>query len=495
MSKRVEVLAIIALAGCSATLAEPPAATDSHRPPWLELEGAELAVELSASPAREAPVEFLRLGVHWDADAPTAIELATSSDGTTWSPWAPAAVVGHEIEGHGAFVGVVDVGEPARYFRLRGGDGEARFAALEFLETSYSDSVEDGEEVPEGPEPEQAPTVAASVHSRASWGARPPKCTSSHAPERFTIHHTVTPTSDTISPAARLRNIQAYHQDVRGWCDIGYHYLVSRDGQRWEGRGAARLGSHVDGQNTGNIGIALLGTYAIASATETQVRGTGALVGQLAARYDIARTREMVKGHREHGPTSCPGDKLYAQLPAIIGAAAADDGGEPPPGSIRTTVRGVVYRGTDTADRISGADVTVSGRAVTASATGHFEVTDITDATITVSASAPGYAGRTISRAPSGTETWASISLSPAAGGTAALQGVVYRGTRTSARVAGASVLLSTGHQAVTDTNGYFRIEALPPGHITITATSGALRGIAARELTAGTLTWGSVSL
>jgi len=71
----------------------------------------------------------------------------------------------------------------------------------------------------------------ANVNGRSVCGARAARCSSSHRPNRVTIHHTVTPTHDRLSPQARLRQIHSYHQDVRGWCDIGYHFLVSRDGQ------------------------------------------------------------------------------------------------------------------------------------------------------------------------------------------------------------------------------------------------------------------------
>jgi len=41
------------------------------------------------------------------------------------------------------------------------------------------------------------------------------------------VHHTATPLPDSVSVVTRLRGIQNYHIDTRGWCDIGYHYLVT----------------------------------------------------------------------------------------------------------------------------------------------------------------------------------------------------------------------------------------------------------------------------
>lgn len=387
---------------------------DSDRPPWFGLEGEALERELAESPPRRAPVPFARLGVVWDADAPGAIELATSADGVAWSAWHPPDIAGHEVEGSttgAAFVGAVAAEPGATFYRIRGGAGRAYFVGLEFLELGLDDAIEDGD--PPDDASQDYLAAAAMIQSRASWGARAPRCTSPHTPARFTIHHTVTPTTDTLSPEARLRNIQAYHQDVRGWCDIGYQYLISRDGRVWEGRGAAKVGSHVAGQNTGNVGIAFLGTYTSVSATATQVANAGALVGDLAARYGIARTNATIKGHRDRGETSCPGDRLYGQLGSII-AGAQNGGLVPPPAAEPTTVKGIVYAGTDTSKRIAGATITLGDRTTTTSASGYYELADVGAASFEVTARAPGFAAHTIQRSVAGPETWASVSLAPA---------------------------------------------------------------------------------
>ena len=44
---------------------------------------------------------------------------------------------------------------------------------------------------------------------------------------RFAIHHTVSPSTGNVP--AMLRGFQNYHMNTHGWCDIGYHYLISRD--------------------------------------------------------------------------------------------------------------------------------------------------------------------------------------------------------------------------------------------------------------------------
>ena len=48
--------------------------------------------------------------------------------------------------------------------------------------------------------------------------------------------------------------IRKWHTD-KGWSDIGYHYLVARDGAIYEGRPVERMGAHVRGYNANSIGI------------------------------------------------------------------------------------------------------------------------------------------------------------------------------------------------------------------------------------------------
>jgi len=50
-----------------------------------------------------------------------------------------------------------------------------------------------------------------------------------------------------MNSAPRQSTLQ--HMDVRGWCDIGYHYLVSANGEVWEGRSSLERGVHTANNN------------------------------------------------------------------------------------------------------------------------------------------------------------------------------------------------------------------------------------------------------
>jgi hypothetical protein len=190
------------------------------------------------------------------------------------------------------------------------------------------------------------------IITRAQWGAdeRIRRGRPVYAPAvRFAlVHHTAGSNSYSASQSASIvRAIEVYHVRGNGWHDIGYNFLVDRYGQIFEGRyggiDRAVMGAHAQGFNYGSVGVALIGTY---SSTAPTAAARGALVRLLAWRLDVdhvdplskvtavssgnpryARGRAVsmraVSGHRDAYPTSCPGSRLYGELPAIARDVAA----------------------------------------------------------------------------------------------------------------------------------------------------------------------------
>lgn len=74
---------------------------------------------------------------------------------------------------------------------------------------------------------------------------------------------------DSIDSATLIQNIFRFHAVTRGWGDIGYHYIIDRKGEIWEGRygGNGVRGAHVYNSatcqnfNVGTVGISVLGNY------------------------------------------------------------------------------------------------------------------------------------------------------------------------------------------------------------------------------------------
>jgi hypothetical protein len=300
----------------------------------FRFEGEEVVARLDAdgvSEIFEASQTFVRLGALWDLSADGVLELRTSVDGGAWSEWAaPEQVFAEE----GARAGhVVVAGDPARFFQYRvtGADVAPTYVVLEPIETF---TLLEGEPAPEVGQAQQAITAGSiPIHSRASWGADPPKCISAMgAAWRATVHHTAGPTNDEMSVPARLRQIQDFHIFSRGWCDIGYNYLVSRDGRVWTGRGIDRLGAHAANANSGNVGVSFIGTYTSTPATEAQLCAAGELFAWIHQEEPaVSLDRTDVKGHRQHGGTTCPGDKLYGQINGILSRAKQGGCKAPPP--------------------------------------------------------------------------------------------------------------------------------------------------------------------
>ena len=676
MRRLVCLLSIAALASCvgEITGSDPFEDADAR---VIVLEGAELLDELASSPVREADEPFVRIGVLWDADRPGAIEVSVSADGSEWSDWRAPTVHHIEVEDTASFVGQIEVIEgDALYLRLRKGAGAATFARLELFTTTLSEGIEDGDDAPGTLEARVIGDVE--VNERSEWGARATHCSSSLGNAyRMAIHHTETPTNDTLSPQARLRQIQSYHMDVRGWCDIGYHYLVSRDGRLWEGRPGHLIGAHAGaGNNAGNIGISVMGSHDGTPITAQQLSNIAGLVRGLAYQHDIIIDRSHIKGHREYKSTSCPGDALFGQLDEIVATARdggsstesppdmctsdplttdgawscngltgtttnaervyyttsfgcwTDEDGDPrgdagdhclpacslsslgcdhltgpqceratnwytagsdrfgcgtrlavtnpdtnktavlevidrgpncsiesavdhwvldmsypasyylfgeptsaseradvvvelvpsntplgpyagdvceldqgggaenPPGTV--TVIGVLYRGTDTSDRIAGATVALGSSTVTTDAVGLWRFEGVPEGDYTVEASAPGYQTRSITRATYAAETWSSFGLSPevAPTGSAVLQGVVYRTSNSSNRIPNATIVLSNGYMTTADGNGFYKLVDLPAGDVTIEASATSYpTASVTRALIDGETTWGSVRL
>ncbi len=197
---------------------------------------------------------------------------------------------------------------------------------------------------------ENTTTDAVPVLPRAAWGADesrrydegverwPPSYASAEA---LVVHHTRT-TNEDPSPAATMRAIYAFHADVRGWGDIGYHYVVAPDGRvftgRWDGGRPGVVAGHALGHNTGTEGIAVLGNFEQALPTAEAWRSLVALLAWRCHELGLdpggrsgplgpsgsRRTFPTILGHGDCRPTTCPGERLATAMPTLrVDVAAA----------------------------------------------------------------------------------------------------------------------------------------------------------------------------
>lgn len=166
--------------------------------------------------------------------------------------------------------------------------------------------------------------LALGVRPRETWNATTPTCsTPETSKENITIHHTAGNGMGDV--AMIIKQIQMFHITANGWCDIGYHFLVSSDGAIWEGRALETLGAHVSSNNARNIGISFLGCFDEEASCEplfpkvpttVSLEKTQALVATLSDIFSIPLNPTHLKGHRDFSSaaTTCPGDALHANL-------------------------------------------------------------------------------------------------------------------------------------------------------------------------------------
>ena len=288
------------------------------------------------------------LNVFWKEERPPGtdiqIEISVSRDGVDWQRWYTvekdphAAIRQHYPDGrpnpnHGFEAGSLLSWGLERYsfFRYRitlTADGEAS-PKVGGLRLYYQDSTAVRGNLADH---KAGGFGQPSICDRACWAARAPQCTIDQLTgiSRGVIHYTASQTdwntTSQAESAARVRAHQNYHMDGNGWCDIGYHFLVDKLGNNFEGREGSLAGTprgaH-DGTNQDSIGVSLMGYFhqpynqvptqamrdsaydLIAWKVEDPFDGYGS--GAYGSLSGIGYTA----GHRDVSSTSCPGDIMY----------------------------------------------------------------------------------------------------------------------------------------------------------------------------------------
>ncbi len=308
----------------------------------------ELPVGLERKPAgARSPARFDLVGLHWQGRG--RVLFRTRSLAGRWSSWRPAAPEAEDVPdaasserrarrgwrlGNPYWVGPSDRLE----YRL---EGSVRRLRAWFVWSPV-------ERVPLrrvslAGSPPVLPRLAWNADERIRRG--PPR----YAPavDFAVVHHTAGASGyDAATSVAIVRGIELYHVRGNGWNDIGYNFLVDRFGQVFGGRygGVDRnvIGAHAEGFNSGSAGVAVIGNYGARSISQAAQR---ALARLLAWRLDVAHVDPLgfltwtsagnarflagtpvflraIAGHRDTGFTSCPGDVLYRQIPAVARTAA-----------------------------------------------------------------------------------------------------------------------------------------------------------------------------
>lgn len=127
------------------------------------------------------------------------------------------------------------------------------------------------------------------------------------------VHCTATPANwrHNNTSQERVEAIRQMHIHERKWKDIGYHWLIDRDGTILPGRPETVIGAHVEGHNRGTLGVSLFGGQTsrtqdpfLKNYTLKQETALLRLLADIKSRTKIA----WVKGHNQvDDGKACPG--------------------------------------------------------------------------------------------------------------------------------------------------------------------------------------------
>ncbi len=148
--------------------------------------------------------------------------------------------------------------------------------------------------------------------------------------EHIIIHHSAGSNNSTNFTQV-VRDIYLYHTEVNGWSDIGYNYLIDKEGIIYKGRDPDLgeqdnvRGAHFCGKNTGTMGVCLLGNFEEANidpspeAIKSLVKLTSwKLIKESLDPFSTSihqgQVLGVVVGHRDGCSTLCPGTNTYVQL-------------------------------------------------------------------------------------------------------------------------------------------------------------------------------------
>lgn len=104
------------------------------------------------------------------------------------------------------------------------------------------------------------------------------------------------------------KEIRDYHVNVRKWKDIGYHYVIKRNGILETGRPIEQVGAHATDHNQHSIGICLVGGVARDGKTpednftKEQFDRLAMLLRDLRVKFPTA----SIHGHNEFANKACP---------------------------------------------------------------------------------------------------------------------------------------------------------------------------------------------
>jgi hypothetical protein len=289
----------------------------------------------------ESEIPFLAVGANWKATSADAqIMVRASKDGVRWSRWIRIEAAGDtcsELLRSSSRLVFFDWDTRMVEYQIGAGLDDFRFVLIDpgrtperQLQRFRSARV-------------QAPPVSIgkpAYISRIEWGS--PDGDQARGPLSYMtvthliVHHSADNFTGT-DYAAWMRAIWRYHVFNNGWVDFGYNWAIDPDGNLYEGRagGDNVVGAHFSCQNSGTMGVVMLGTFTNAVPTPAAMSTLSRLLAWKADQRSIDplgrsthrglnSVLDNISGHRDGNRlpgsctvTECPGDALYRLLPEV----------------------------------------------------------------------------------------------------------------------------------------------------------------------------------
>ena len=128
-------------------------------------------------------------------------------------------------------------------------------------------------------------------------------------PEMIVVHHTggtdANPLTDTSNQTFEI--IKSWHLKL-GWDDIGYHWVIEKNGKTTPGRKENTNGAHCVGYNTKSIGVCVVGNFDLTLPTKEQEQALHKLLNEITGRYPVCR--DKIYPHRKFANKTCYGKLL-----------------------------------------------------------------------------------------------------------------------------------------------------------------------------------------
>ena len=296
------------------------------------------------------PRPFIASHILWKGSSLEAsesiISFRTSKDGKTWTKWKKGSFDDHgsdhnEDHDHKEELGkeltsaleYLDTDVKYIQYKLRfSGNKKTTIKEAILYQYSPGDTPEKTKKAIQkiSNQASKASCTKPPVISRSQWGAQPPRNGIPSSNVTHLIVHHEAGSNSSNDWAARVRAIQNFHRNTRGWSDIGYNFLIDPNGIIYEGRagGDNAIGAHFCSRNRNTMGVCMLGNYSNITpkvATQNSLKRLLAWKANkeninpsgISYHYSIGSLKNIA-GHRDNGGcSSCPGDGGYSILPDL----------------------------------------------------------------------------------------------------------------------------------------------------------------------------------